>query len=146
MMTNLCQLEHFSCFGCCGHDWKNKKEVLEQIMKNTLFWKESNVEKFVKESERHLSRSGGCKSLVFKEERIICALHPLQNKGKDLRDKNCNINHFCEAFKEFVKWDKKTQKKFVDFLLAKEIDNYEYSMGMDSGEFLDEFKKTVNIR
>ncbi len=149
-MINLCQLEHLSCFGCCGHDWKSKKEVLEQIMRNTKRWEEARekgaVDRFIKESEDHLSRSGGCKSLVFKDGRIVCALHPLQNKGKDLRDKNCNKNYLCETFKRFKTWNRTKQKKFVDFIMGKDMDNYEYSIGMDSGEFLKEFEKITNAK
>lgn len=139
-MTNLCQLEHLSCFGCCGHDWKEKKEVLTQISENTKKFEELPIEIFIKESENNLSDSGGCKSLVYKNGKIVCALHPLQNKGKDLRDMNCKKEYLCETFKQFLTWDKKKQKKFIDFILDKEIDHYEYSMGMDSDEFLKEFE------
>lgn len=142
-MKNLCQLKHLSCFGCCGHDWKSKKAILRQIMKNTNSLKELTLEKFIKESQVQLSESGGCKSLIFKKEKIVCALHPLQNKGKDFRDKNCKKEYFCETFKKFIKWTETKQEKFIRFLLKKKIDNYEYSIGMDSGKFLEEFEEKI---
>ncbi len=141
MKPNLCQLKHLSCFGCCGHDWKTKTQILEQIKKNTLNWKNNNINKFAKDSEKHLSRSGICKSLILKNNKIVCALHPLQNNDEDFRDKNCNKNYFCKTYKEFLKWNKSTQKKFISFLLKKNISHYEYSIGLDSNLFLEEFKK-----
>ncbi len=141
MKTNLCQFKHLSCFGCCGHDWKTKDQILEQIKKNTINWKNHSLNKFYKESEKHLSRCGGCKSLILKNNKIVCALHPFQNKGDDFRDKNCNKNYFCQTFKEFLNWDKKTQNSFLKFLKNKKISHHEYSMGMDSGNFLAEFTK-----
>lgn len=138
---NLCQLEHLSCFGCCGRDWTSKRDVLVQIGKNTELYKHMSREEFSKRGEEYLSSCGGCKSLIKKDDRIICGLHPMQNKGVDYRDKVCEKNYMCNTFKAFLTWDKSKQGKFVKFIRDKKLNNWTYSMGMDSDKFLKEFEK-----
>lgn len=140
MNVNLCQYKSFSCFGCCGHTWGDEEEVLEQIRKNTIIFKNISLKEFQERSERALSRSGGCKSLVFKNRKIVCSLHPKQ-VGEDFRDKNCNKNHLCDTILEFQNWPLEKQKAFLKFIEKKNPSHYDYSMSMDTGRFLKEFKK-----
>jgi len=136
----LCQLKQFSCFGCCGNHWAAKKDVLLQFDRNTKMFKQMSKETFSKRGEQYLSSSGGCKSLIKKGSKIICPLHPKQNDDKDYRDKLCDKNFFCETFKKFKQWPGETQNRFVEFVLAKKLNHYTYSMGMDGGAFLKEFE------
>ena len=139
-MINLCQYKELSCFGCCGHTWGGKREVLSQIDKNTLIYQFSTLEEFKERGRDRLSASGGCKSLIKKDGRIVCGLHPLQHEGKDHRDKNCQKKYLCKAFKAFLEWDAAKQKRFLKFIDGKKLNNYTYSMGMDSDKLLKEFE------
>ncbi len=141
-MINLCQLGNLSCFGCCGRDWTTEKEVLLQIGINSDVYKHVSREDFSRRGEKVLSDCGGCKSLIKKDDRVVCGLHPELNDGKDYRDKVCEKNYLCNAFKKFMKWDKKKQDKFVKFILKKKLSNWDYSIGMDSDSFLKEFEKS----
>lgn len=140
-MTNLCQYKGLSCFGCCGHTWSSRKEVYAQISKNTMLYSFSTLDEFRARGEDKLSCSGGCKSLIKKNGMIVCALHPLQNDGKDYRDKHCNKNYLCKTFKSFLEWDEGKRKRFLALIESKKLDHYSYSMGMDSDKFLKEFEK-----
>jgi len=139
--VNLCQLKHLSCFGCCGHSWTTKREVLIQIKENSDIYKYQSREEFSKRGEKYLSDCGACKSLIEKDGRVVCGLHPLQNDGKEYRDKICEKDYFCDTFKAFMKWDKKKQDAFVKFVLEKDLSNWEYSIGMDSDKLMKEFEK-----
>jgi len=139
--VNLCQLEHLSCFGCCGHSWTTKKEVLVQIGKNTQLYPHMSREGFARRGEKYLSACGACKSLIKKGDRILCGLHPMQNEGADYRDKICEKDYLCKTFKAFLTWENKKQDRFVRFVLEKNLTNWAYSMGMDSDKFLKEFEK-----
>lgn len=137
----MCQLEHLSCFGCCGNSWTTKREVLVQIRKNTDVYKHMSREEFSKRGERYLAPCGGCKSLINKDGRVICGLHPMQNNGREYRDKVCDRNYMCKTFKAFKTWDRKKQEKFVKFILGKNLTNWAYSRGMDSDKLLKEFER-----
>jgi hypothetical protein len=139
-MINLCQYKGLSCFGCCGHTWGGKREVLNQIDKNTVMYQFSTLDEFKKRSCNRLSASGGCKSLIKKDCGMVCGLHPLQHDGKDYRDENCHKKYLCKAFKAFLEWDSDKQKKFLEFIDGKNLNNYTYSMGMDSDKLLKEFE------
>ena len=69
-MFNLCQLNKYSCFGCCGRRWSNEQEVLKQIEKNTKAFMGMSKKDFSLRGEVEFSPSGGCKSLVFREKKI----------------------------------------------------------------------------
>ena len=141
MEINLCQLGPLSCFGCCGHSYKNIEKIKQDIRFNTLEFEEiKDLEKFRdRASKYNLRGSGVCRNVIEKNGTIFCPLHPSLNNGNDLRDGHCDINHLCEAFKQFMKWDKEKQNKFVDFIIKLNLDNYQYSIFMDSGELLRRF-------
>ena len=115
-MINLCQFENFSCFGCCGRDYTTKKAIKESLRKNTLEYLKYQDKKEFGERSKYLRDSGICRNLIIKNKKIVCPLHPALNKGKELRDSTCDLNYFCETFKEFKKWNKEKQKKFIKFL------------------------------
>ncbi|RLE45445.1 hypothetical protein DRJ22_04340 [Candidatus Woesearchaeota archaeon] len=139
MEINLCQYKNLSCFGCCGYDFGNEKEFTKRLKENTKQFYSLSLKEFRERSEKSTPK-GGCKALIIKNNKIICALHPLQNKGKDLRDKNCKKEYMCETFKRFKEWNKEKQKKFLKFIEEKKLSNYDYSKGMDEGTFLKEFE------
>jgi len=143
--TCLCQLTD-GCMGCCGHDFGSKEEIKEAIRKNTLEFVELNPQndneliKFMNRAHPMDLRFGVCRNLIEKEGQLLCPLHPEQRKGRDLRRGHCEVNHLCQTAKEFAKWDKDTQKEFLNFLCKKQLDNLDYSMGMDNDGLLKEFK------
>lgn len=148
----LCQLDYsgmkLSCYGCCGHDFESEKEVLDAIHKNTLeYGAFDNIPDFKARFEKgSLRKAGVCRNLVNKNDRVLCPLHPIVNGKKDYRLGHCDTTHECRALFEFNAWDSEMKKKFLDYLLEMDLTDYLYSIGMDSGSFLEDFKKNhINV-
>lgn len=141
MRHNLCQLDKLSCFGCCGHSFTTIKQLKVDIKKNTKeFDESSSLESFRDRAHNwDLNPSGVCRNVVEKNGRVYCPLHPEINK-KDLREGHCMPEFLCQTFKMFMNWSEEKQDKFVEFINTKNLDNYEYSIMMDSGKLLEEFE------
>jgi len=140
-MINLCQFKNFSCFGCCGRDFGSKKEIKHTIRKNTLEYLECKDKREFGERSIYLRESGICRNLIFRNNKIICPLHPNLNKGKDLRDHLCDKDYLCETLKKFKKMSSYKRKKFIEFVKSKNPDWYDYSINIDNGNYLKEFLK-----
>jgi len=142
--TELCQLDGRSCFGCCGRKWGTKEEVLVQIGTNTKELAEiKDRMQFRLRADPDDVPHGTCRNLVFdkENEHALCPLHPAQNNGADLRVGHCDINYLCKTAKQFNKWDREKQDKFIAFLRKYNHDLYDYSMHMDQNIYFKEFKK-----
>jgi len=90
-----------------------------------------------------LKSSGICQQLTYLDKakkKIGCPLHPALNKGRDRRDRCCDKNYLCETALAFNQWPKKQQKGFLNFIDDKKLDNYAYSIGMDTGKLLKQFE------
>jgi len=141
-LTVLCQLEE-GCMGCCGHDFGNKQEIEEAIKKNTLEFQQfpDNLEKFRDRTFPMDLRNGVCRNLIQKSDKTLCPLHPLQNKGNDLREGHCDIDHLCLTAQRFSGWSTERKAAFLKFLKQKKLNTLDYSLGMDQGTLLAEFEK-----
>jgi len=143
MNTNLCQLGT-GCFGCCGHGFAGKKEISSSIEKNTKeFEKTKDSMEFLKMTDEYIDKNGLCPHII-KKEKIHCPLHPSLN-GTDLRKNGCDVNHLCITVKEFEKMAVSRKKAFVNFLIKKNLDFYEYSIKMDNGQILKEFEENNDL-
>lgn len=149
-MTKLSKLCQFNggCIGCCGHGFGSKEEIKEAIRKNTLEFmrmvgegSEENLVKFRERAEKADLREGVCRNLVEVGGKIFCPLHPSRNEGKDLREGHCDVDHLCETAKEFSGWDEGKQGRFLRFVEGKEMDSLDYSIRMDGGSLLRDFKE-----
>lgn len=149
--TSLCHIDGLSCFGCCGHDFTSRKEVAQGILLNTLTYIKHTKEKLpvknFRERSQHLRFSGICYNLVYldfeknrKNKIIGCPLHPTRNKGKDLRENYCEIDHLCKSAFIFNNYSSKKKKEFINFLKNKKLDWYTYSLMMDNNELIEEFE------
>ena len=150
--SNLCQLGWISCFGCCGHGFKEKKDIAKSITKNTLeFHNHKKTDLHIVDwlnRSKDRRKSGICKNLVFdhKTEDIVCPGHPEQNKGKDhrLEHNYCDVLHLCKTAFFYDLWESERQEAFIKFLKNKKkqgkIDWHSYSLGMTSDELLEEFE------
>ncbi|MFH1276052.1 MAG: hypothetical protein ABIH82_02995 [Candidatus Woesearchaeota archaeon] len=142
--TILCQLNG-GCMGCCGNSFV-KNKIKESVEKNTEEFKQHNpkkVQEFIAFRDRAYSydlRNGVCRNLIEENGLFFCPLHPAR-VGHDLRVGHCDINHLCNAAKEFEKWHKTKQEKFIKFIEDKKLSNIEYSLKMDNNELLKEFEK-----
>ena len=144
--SDLCQVKelNLTCFGCCGYDFTGKSQIMKDIKKNTLEYKQiRNKEKFRDRADKDsLRKSGLCRNLVVLNNKVLCPLHPGMNKGKELRKGHCDINYICKTSKLYTnEWDEETRKQFIEFLKTKKLDTYTYSLGMDKGLLLKEFMK-----
>ncbi len=145
IISILCQFND-GCMGCCGHSFISKEKIKEAIKKNTLEFRELNPQtesqlmRFRDRATPMDLRDGVCRNLIEKEGKVFCPLHPKQNNGRELREGHCDINHLCRTAKEFAGWDKQKQEIFLKFIKDKKIGNLEYSMGIEKGKFLEEFK------
>jgi len=137
----LCQTEEFSCFGCCGHHFEGEKDVLQQVKENTnRFGSKISLPILQSESEV-LSKSGICHSVINKGNKVMCGLHPMQNKGEDNRDKECEREYFCKTMHQWKMWDEEKKVNFLEFMKKKNPTVYEYSIKMDNDSWLEEFLK-----
>ncbi len=150
--SSLCQLGWLSCFGCCGHSFRDKKSVAKAIADNTVdFHRAKNSGVPVNEwmnREKDLHPSGVCYNLVYDHEKdeVFCPLHPERNGGHDHRidHHSCDILHVCKTAFFFELWDKERQDAFLKFLRKKkragELDWYTYSLKMADDSLLEEFE------
>ena len=144
-LTSLCQING-GCMGCCGHDFISREKIKEALRLNTVEFENKSPRvkaQFISFRDRaHPSdlRHGVCRNLIEKNGSIFCPLHPTLH-DQDLRENHCDIKHLCGTAKKFADWDSEKQENFISFVASKEIDNLEYSMGMDSGSLLEEFEK-----
>ena len=160
LANSLCKFNGVSCIGCCGHTFKSKKEIERDLKKNTNdFRKFRKLEKFRDRVPRHRLRASGiCYNLILKPKKseaflgpknpkdflgnsnIICPLHPAVC-GRELRKDHCDKDFLCKSAKKFHGWSDEKRKKFLKFLKDKNLDWYDYSIGMEDNRFLDEFEK-----
>ncbi len=140
-MVNLCQWGT-GCFGCCGHSYKDKESVLEDIRKNMVEYqfREDDYEFMVRSG--FLRVSGVCRNVGLKDEKIICLIHP-EVIGTEIRESYCQNHYLCLTMREFMKWDEKKQKLFIEFLEKKKLDWYAYSINMDNDSLLKEFESNL---
>ena len=141
--VSLCQLPGLSCFGCCGHHYTTENQIKEQIRKNTIKSNNSTDEEFVEYVKgKYLSAAGICRGVVRKNNKTFCPLHPALHKGRDLRiqTESCETDYMCKTHKQFDGWDAQKKKRFLEFIMSKNLDWFAYSMGMDSGKLLKEFE------
>ena len=87
-----------------------------------------------------LSKHRGVALRVFVNGKIGCLVYPKKNQ-EDIRKDYCDHGFECKTLKEFKSWSKQKQEAFLKFLKQKDLDFYEYSIKMDNGELLEEFKK-----
>ena len=147
--TKLCNIPRLklSCFGCCGQDYGSKEQILRRILRNTKELKRYKDLIEFRDRVQEVSACGLCTNVVFKDEKksgAHCPLHPNLNKGKDLREGYCQIDHLCKSAQKFKEWDKDLQKKFLKFMEKKVkegMDWYDYSRAMDNDKLLKEFLK-----
>ncbi len=163
--TILCQ-QNGGCMGCCGHDFPEKEKINEAIHLNTLEFKESNPKttpQFIQFRDRASIfdlRFGVCRNLIKLDNtqtntfsnpqsdssspKLGCPLHPARHNNIDLREGHCDIHYLCDTAKSFATWNLKKQEEFLSYITAKKLDNITYSIVMDNGELLTEFKSSIN--
>jgi len=169
MESYPCQLKDLklSCYGCCGDDWTSKADVENDIWLNSKDFKEiySDNEKSVLDLEffrdrfakDEVSKSGVCMNLVdFGSRCLACPLHPKVNKIvsckktvapiSDLRVGHCDVNYECETVKFWNLMNSVQRSEFIEFLILKDLDNYEYSMKNVSGELIKEFFESKKLK
>lgn len=141
-LTVLCQHPDIglSCVGCCGH-FTTRKSVEAGIRRSTRRLQlVDSMDEFAFTGPDFTS-GGTCSKLIEENGKVLCAVHPKRIGEPDLRKKICDYHYLCKTAYFFQEeWDKATQQKFVDFVKAKQLDWYDYSIQMDSGELLREFE------
>jgi hypothetical protein len=143
--TVLCQ-QNGGCMGCCGHDFMSRDKITEAIRLNTQELAQANPEnreQFIAFRDRASSgdlRFGVCRNLVRLEFGIGCPLHPARHSGEDLREGHCDIHYLCDTAKAFGTWGIDKQEEFLKFVAGRKLDNITYSILMDSGGLLQEFR------
>lgn len=152
---NLCRLpQGLICIGCCGFDFakdlSSKKAFFDAILKNTSEYK--NYEDKIMFKKRYayddLHECGLCRNIILASDAqfedkclsLTCPLHPEENNGVELRKGECDASFMCESQKAFLsEWGDKTKKDFLDFILLKDLDWFEYSKKMHDNSLLKEF-------
>lgn len=145
--SSICVIGDLTCMGCCGRDYKPRKELEDGIYKNTLeFKKIKDRPTFIKRKDAEYLRSCGvCRNIIFTDEtktKVCCPVHPAFNEPgdtTDLREGHCEIEYLCKVSFLYDLWDKDKQKAFIKFIQKKNLDWYTFSIGMDNDSFVDEF-------
>lgn len=126
-----------SCFGCCGHHFKDKQEMHAFFDENkrTLvhYKKQGKSEKEFMEREKLLGTCGGCHSLIREKDtqgrdQYACAVHPLRIGGEDIRVKYCDHDYLCKTAAHVQKMTAEEKSLFYEFLKEQNYNSYEYSM------------------
>jgi len=144
MKVNLCQIDELNlhCVGCCGHDFSSRFEIEKAIKLNTeSFFNAKDKKKWGERSPNYVRTCGLCYNAILVGDKAFCPLHPLQNNGKELRDSDCDFEYMCKTFKVFLTWKEEKKNNFIKFLKDKQLDWYDYSIGMDSSSLLSDFEK-----
>lgn len=146
--SNVCIIGDMLCMGCCGHDFTSRPEVAEAIRKNTQEWNRlKDRSKFMRRPySAVLRKCGVCRNIIFSDKemtRVMCPLHPAFNEegdNTDIREGHCETEHLCKTAFVFDMWPQDKQEAFKRFVKSKDLDWYDFSMGMDSGSLLEEFE------
>ncbi len=131
--VNLCRIEGKSCFGCCGHHFGTRNEILESIRKNDIsFAHKKTLRDFMKENS--LRDSGVCRCIVtLKDGTLGCPGHPKQCR-RELRA--CNILYECKtSFLFRTEWSDEEKKRFLSRI--KDMDGIGYSLLMSEDKYLN---------
>lgn len=137
---SICQFGP-GCFGCCGDNFKSDEEVVREIRENMNdFGRYEDKEAFMKRPPC-FKPSGICGNLGFINGKIGCLVYPKKEQD-DMGKGYCDHGFKCKIFKEFKSWSEKKQEEFLNFLEKKNSNFYDYSIGMDNGRFLNEFKSS----
>jgi len=147
-MEDLCQNKDIgmSCFGCCGHSYTSEEEVMKDIELDTKEFP-SLISEYenINQKFKCLRKSGICRAVVhLGNNQVGCGLHPIQNKGSDLRDETCDKKHKCLTIKKYEKWDEQKRKNFIDFIkekIAKGMTVFQFSKSMDDNSLVRKFEK-----
>jgi hypothetical protein len=157
-----CQLPFFklSCYGCCGRNFKSKKEVEKDIEENTKEFNKISQKSLFRmllfrdrfsKNPYDLKKSGVCSNLVNFSNCVACPLHPLINKivskeeykypntKKDLRFGHCDVNYECETFMYWKTLSKKEKMIFIEWIGKNYDDNYIYSIENVEGILLQRY-------
>lgn len=143
--SSVCRIGKLTCMGCCGHDYTTRKEVQQGIRRNTNSLKKIKTKSIQsirdwRDRSDKLRASGLCYNVIFfGKNNPGCPLHPKLNKGKDLRENHCEIEHLCRTAEHYNRWDEETRKEFIRFIKSKKLDWWTFSIGMDEGDLLKEF-------
>ena len=124
--VSLCRINGLSCFGCCGHKFAAKEEIVESLRKNNIEYKhKKSLTQFMQDNS--LRETGVCRKVVtLKDGTLGCPGHPKQAR-KELR--KCDILYECKInFLFNNEWNKEQQQRFLEYI--KTMDDIEYSLFM----------------
>ena len=135
-----------SCFGCCGHHFKDKETLnaffdrnnrtLKKYLGNGKSYRDFMWREYL------VSSTGGCYSLIREKDvqgrdQYLCAVHPLrigQTPGMtdgDLRESYCDRNYLCATAAHVNKITDDEKKLFYQFLkeeIADGLNSFTYSI------------------
>jgi hypothetical protein len=126
-----------SCFGCCGHHFKDKKTMHQFFANNkrTLeaYKKAGKSYKEFMDREKKIASCGGCYNLIKEKddrgrEQYLCAVHPLRIGGDDIRVGHCDHDYLCKTAAHVNKMTADEKKLFYEFLKEQQFDSYTFSM------------------
>ncbi len=133
------------CFGCCGDDFKEKKEIIKDIQENIIHFGMCNDKEAFMRRPPYYKPSGICGNIGFVNGKIGCLVYP-KKQDKDMRKGYCDDCFECKTLKEFKLWNEERQKAFLRFLEKKELDFYDFSINMENGKLLEEFNGSDSWR
>lgn len=126
-----------SCFGCCGHHFKDKKAMhafMDENKKILKRYKDSGkTHREFMEREHLLHACGGCYSLIREKQpeghtAYVCAVHPFRIGGVDIRIDYCDYGYLCKTAAFVNTLDEQERALFYRFLKEQEFESFEYSL------------------
>ncbi len=125
-----------SCFGCCGHHFKDKATMQKFFDENkellAKYLEEGKSYEDFMNRERLLDPCGGCYSLMREEdeagrEQYYCGVHPFRI-GREIRVGYCDHDYLCKTAAHVQKMTAAEKHLFYQFLKEQKFDSFQYSM------------------
>ncbi|MFW6285966.1 MAG: hypothetical protein ACOC16_02235 [Nanoarchaeota archaeon] len=163
----ICQMPDIklSCYGCCGRNYTDKKDIIKDIQDNTKDFKKLILhtkfnlynfrERFSRDSWK-VKKSGICSNLVkFRNGLYACPLHISINKiipksefrflsKKDLRWGHCDVNFKCITVEIFKKLNNNQKQQYIKWIKNLKIDSHNYSINNIQGKLIKQFLQKNN--
>lgn len=133
-----------TCVGCCLYDFAGKEATLAAIRRNSAAFAQldpGDEAALLRFRDRETPRDVVCCNCIEESPGVLgCPLHPTRHASRDLRLGHCMAEFLCRTAALYQReWSTEQQERFVAFVTAQGLDNYEYSRRMVSDDLLEAF-------
>lgn len=133
-----------SCVGCCLYAFAGAEATLAAIRRNTAAFARllpADEEALLRFRDREAPADAVCCNCGEEAPGVLgCLLHPTRYPSWDLRRGHCRADFLCRTAALYLReWSRETRERFIAFVAARRLDNYEYSRLMVGDLLLEAF-------